>query len=952
MRSASALAVLALCSILSPAHAQQSENGGWIGSGVTGFQEPVRPQTPSLSAANNSNPVYAPGLTAQQLLDRAMPYLDASDAVYGLKPLNGVKPQDWQSFFPGGLAKLSPEMRKLIDASGFHAGVYFVGQQPVLAFAGTDLGTSPMKDLRTNLENLIQGGRADARALYQFLRLGDVDATKYQSIQNQLALAVATAVKERYPNVILTGHSLGGEQAAHAGAAIKSPAVTFNASGAHFSSGQNADPKYVLNFVIKEQIAERSGKPTGNTISFDPQLTNSPFKNAAGPGIVGGAGRNTVAVAKEVHLHFLQRFREINANLKNDPGSGFTSLRTGNDGYADYLVGKNAPVVTPTLQQALRQQPVVPQPQIIAPAPDAVPAAPSKVAVPAATATPAVPKPQVSAAGPIAPAQTIAAASKAAAASAPKPNAAPVVAQPTLNAKTAAPNNIATMAMPPAPQTEVRAPLQMPAPTHAGITGFDIQTRPVSAVYRPGGISLSKAAAERMALNVDLEGLHYSNGQIILSGRPNAGNSIDAALFLTAVRTACEATDPFFSLDPDNGSAWLEQGRASVKSMWDRLRGDFTWTPNVPANRGRNATIPDGLTMRTISVRRDMARAWAQAERGYPDLKTRLVFRPEWLRETRFGKILYKADVLLKELTSGVSIVDPATPLRATKVGGYVAPHMRGVVGGVFDSGRDGEFKGHRLWFDLMPQGPARADSAPAPMPVLDASRNPVLYSQLLRKGYIGTSAATPIKAAIFHDDSTIDLTQVYPKMFVRRHDHATGRDITGTDAYLSLLSSDVNARTDRYAAAYKELRELTEIFRAYVASVKVVRQDTEICGSVRTMPLFDAEKTLTPLPLFHPSELFINVVRYVSRQGNKRMLSLNSGTSVSGGIALRGREFYDASAITMETKVIADLKRELGAPIAPTTVPQPVWKGESGRQYIALNVFEHTPAATMGQSR
>ena len=186
-----------------------------------------------------------------------------------------------------------------------------------------------------------------------------------------------------------------------------------------------------------------------------------------------------------------------------------------------------------------------------------------------------------------------------------------------------------------------------------------------------------------------------------------------------------------------------------------------------------------------------------------------------------------------------------------------------------------------------------------------------------------------------------IDISQVYPKMFVRRYDHASGRDITGTDAYLNLLSSDVNARTEKYAAAYKELRDLTEIFRAYVASVKVARQDTQVCRAVRAMPLFDAEKTATPLPMFHPSEMFINVVRYVSRQGNKRLLSLNTGTSISGGIALRGREFYDASAVTLETKVIADLRREVAVPLAAAAAPQPVWRGESGRQYIVLNVVE-----------
>jgi hypothetical protein len=487
----------------------------------------------------------------------------------------------------------------------------------------------------------------------------------------------------------------------------------------------------------------------------------------------------------------------------------------------------------------------------------------------------------------------------------------------------------------------------MPAlPPRSTVTGFTPQVRTAYVAHRPGGISLSKAAAERMALNIDLEGLHYSDGQVVLSGRPNSRNGIDAALFLTAIRTACEAADPFFSLDPDDGKAWSDEGRGASKAVWERLKGDFAWTPKEPANRGRNATIPDGLTMRTIAVRRDVPRIWSQMEGRYPHLRAQLVFRPAWLRETRFGEILYKADVLLKELTSGVSIVEPGNgKLRAAGIPGYVAPHMRRVAAGIFDPAKDKEpeFRSHRLWFDLMPQSAARADAAPAPLPRVDPSRNPALYGLLAKKGYVGAGSPAPIqKTAFYLSEGAIDLSQVYPKMFVRRHDHATQRDISGTDAYLNLLSWDVNERTERYASAYKELRDLTEVFRAYVASVKIVRQDPGVCPSVRAQPLYPAEKTASPLPAFHPSELFINVVRYVSRQGNKRLMSLHSGTSVSGGIALRGQEFYEASAVAMETEVIADLKREL-ARSAPAAA-RPVWTGSSGRQFVTLNLIERAP--------
>jgi hypothetical protein len=40
-------------------------------------------------------------------------------------------------------------------------------------------------------------------------------------------------------------------------------------------------------------------------------------------------------------------------------------------------------------------------------------------------------------------------------------------------------------------------------------------------------------------------------------------------------------------------------------------------------------------------------------------LRSKLVFHPEGLRDTRFGEILYKADVLLKELSSGIPVLVP-----------------------------------------------------------------------------------------------------------------------------------------------------------------------------------------------------------------------------------------------------------------------------------------------------
>jgi hypothetical protein len=84
---------------------------------------------------------------------------------------------------------------------------------------------------------------------------------------------------------------------------------------------------------------------------------------------------------------------------------------------------------------------------------------------------------------------------------------------------------------------------------------------PVVQNIRPGGISLSLAAAMRMPLNLDLDGMYFENGNIVLTGNRKSDNQIDAALFLTALRASCEPGDPYFSLDADDGAVWLAEGR-------------------------------------------------------------------------------------------------------------------------------------------------------------------------------------------------------------------------------------------------------------------------------------------------------------------------------------------------------------------------------------------------------
>jgi hypothetical protein len=449
-----------------------------------------------------------------------------------------------------------------------------------------------------------------------------------------------------------------------------------------------------------------------------------------------------------------------------------------------------------------------------------------------------------------------------------------------------------------------------------------------------GGISLNKAAAERMALNVDIESLTFRDGRIVLSGTQSPAAKIDAALFLTALRLACEPNDPSFSLDPVDGAAWAEQGRSALQTVWDRLHDSY--------NRG--AGVP-GLSIETFSVRREYPSLWQELEPRYPELRTRLVFRPAALRDTRVGEILYKADVLLKELTSGLSLIQPSLRLRANEIPGYVPAYHRSVAVDLASSGRAraSGWKGYRLWFDLMPQaGEAASPSTGGPDGSADRNKFPDLYALLQQRGFVGGPAVNAVrKTALFTSADIIDVSEVYPKMFVRRHDLASGKDISGNDPDLDLLSADVNARTALYVNAYQELHELTDVFRAYVASVKLVQQHRNLCSAVAKLPLSNGEKVTAPLPKFHPSELFITVARYTFDQNGSLGWRVQSGTAISGGIALRGKQFAAVAAIESETPIIAKVRQDLATSARP-----PMWTSAGGRRYLEFNVDDPPPRA------
>jgi hypothetical protein len=454
----------------------------------------------------------------------------------------------------------------------------------------------------------------------------------------------------------------------------------------------------------------------------------------------------------------------------------------------------------------------------------------------------------------------------------------------------------------------------------------------VGVTYRPGGISLSKAAAERMALNINVEVVGYHDGKIVLAGSHDSASSIDAGLFLTSLRLACSSYDPSFSLDAVNGAAWVAQGEEASKVVWQRIADTFSGAPQAT------------FQIQTVSVNRQYPALWAEISSQFPELRTRLVFRPDWLRQTRFGEILYKADVLLKELTTGVSIVEPEIPLRANAVPDYISAEQRRTVRDFLSArqlSESGGFRTSRMWFDLMPDAMAdqplslqEADNK------LDRQKLPGLYALLRGRGLVGGPDLKPVeRTAVNWSGEITELSDVYPTMFVRYHNFSTGQDTAGVDPDLERIARDVDRRTSVYAQAYPELRKLTEIFRAYVANVSMLKQRPEICRAVPAQ-LSDGEKTAEALPEFRPSELTLTVAKYALPNTGGNGWQPMHGSSVSGGISLRGKQFYSQAARQMDTPPISEMRHMLAVDI-----PAQRWKStSSGREYLAFAVDGDPP--------
>lgn len=461
-------------------------------------------------------------------------------------------------------------------------------------------------------------------------------------------------------------------------------------------------------------------------------------------------------------------------------------------------------------------------------------------------------------------------------------------------------------------------------------SNISLQTHP-----SPGGISLSRAAADRMPLQIALDASAVSDGKIVLSGR-TSNTRMDAALFLTALRAACDDHDPYFSLDPDNGALWSQQGDQASDDFWERIKKDF-------ASDSQARTKTSGVAIRTVSATQDYTGIWQDISPHYPNFRSKLVFYPEWLRQTRLGEVLYKADVLLKELSSGVAILVPGK-FRASAIAGYLSADIEYAAKALLADARDHvtvrpQWRGSRLWFDIAPSELPAITIVETTGPSL--SGDPALRSLLRSQGLI-RSADKSVQNASFavRHGSVFDLSQVNPIMFVRVHDHATNKDLSDHDPRLDRLAADVSTRFDQYAEYYDELRLLREVARAYIAARKIINANERLCGNLDAMPLLDSEKLATKLPDYHPSELFVTIASYTttSRKGGQTQFVRTS--SMRGGVSIAGQKFDEMATRDGETMIT----RALEAAIAGDRLDPSNLAG-SDRRFIAFSIEDGSGA-------
>lgn len=387
----------------------------------------------------------------------------------------------------------------------------------------------------------------------------------------------------------------------------------------------------------------------------------------------------------------------------------------------------------------------------------------------------------------------------------------------------------------------------------AGSTSF-FHSMPVTGSPQPGGIKFSGERAEGLALMLDVTAVDFDpvHNRLVLIGS-RSEHPFDLEVFADVLRLAAEKYEPFFSLEPNDSVAWDQQGAFVARLLRDRYG-----SPQEIATRIRSVSPPPLLlgdakyyyaTLAEIDP--DLDREARQSH----DLSVKVIFSPSWLRYSKVGWILYRADLAIKGIASGFVMR-----------GSRVVPSPAWAMAD-FDP----------IW--LHTYG-ARQDNG--------AGRADFELDEV-------SAQAT---------DTGVDLSEVRPKLYVTGRKTGTNQDTAPSDSDRA-ISRHFTRHWRDYTDQLPELAELEEVYRAYVAAYYLVRNHPGLAEKILQMPVIRTAE-LPPLYIYHPP-----VLRAAVRRGEPAPLNPGHSYDIGGGYG--GGTEFKLGQIRYETEGSARIGTALG---------------------------------------
>jgi hypothetical protein len=386
-----------------------------------------------------------------------------------------------------------------------------------------------------------------------------------------------------------------------------------------------------------------------------------------------------------------------------------------------------------------------------------------------------------------------------------------------------------------------------------GNTGF-FHSMQATGSPQPGGIKFSGERADDLALMLDVTAVDFDpvHNRLVLIGS-RSEHPFDLEVFADVLRLAAEKYEPFFSLEPNNAVAWDENGTFVARLLRDRYGSSAEVADRIRAASPPPVVLGDAkyyyATLAQIDPDLD------RQDRQSHDLSVKVIFSPSWLRYSKVGWILYRADLAIKGIASGfVMRGSQVVPSPAWAMADFDPIWLRT----------------HRAGQE---NGAGRADFE------LDER----------------SAQAT---------DTGVDLSEVRPKLYVTGRKSGTDEDTAPSDGDRA-ISLHFTRHWRDYTDQLPELAELEEVYRAYVAAHYLVRNHPGLAEKILQMPVVRTAE-LPPLYIYHPP-----VLRAAVRRGEPAPLNPGNDYDIGGGYG--GGTEFKLGQIRYETEGSARFGTALG---------------------------------------